>query len=107
MSQQFVEWMFLGLIFFIITLIVLALVAEQHAERCEMRAKESFEKLESLLYALQQAEIKTGVCCCGDSMDRHDIAYNCGHSPVDMFDHYGLPVLKDAMRYVERVKSGE
>lgn len=32
--------------------------------------------------------LQSGVCCCGDSMDRHSSPMDCGHSPVDSGEYY-------------------
>jgi len=40
---------------------------------------------DSLLGFIQNADVSSGVCCCGDAMDSHGMY--CGHNPVDMWDH--------------------
>lgn len=39
---------------------------------------------DNLLAFIQNAPVESGVCCCGDSMDKH---YSQDHSAVDMWDH--------------------
>lgn len=34
------------------------------------------------------SDIPDDVCCCGDSMENHESAISCGHSPVSMRDYY-------------------
>ena len=41
------------------------------------------EKLEGWIGVAANCTIESGVCCCGDDMDRHGIPLDCGHSPVD------------------------
>lgn len=42
---------------------------------------------DELLDFIKYAEVDSGVCCCGDSMENHPSGMNCGHSPVDMWDN--------------------
>lgn len=107
MSKEAMEWMWLILICVIILLITTCIMLEYRAERDAERADKACEHLEAVLHSLHQAEIKTGVCCCGDSMECHDSAYNCGHSAVDMFDYYGLPIIRSAETFLEDIKSDE
>lgn len=44
--------------------------------------------LERFYDAVQQAPVGTGVCCCGDSMDKHSDPYHSNHSPVDEWDNF-------------------
>lgn len=39
---------------------------------------------DNLLAFIQNAPVSSGVCCCGDSMEKH---YSPDHSAVDMWDH--------------------
>ena len=100
-NKEAMEWMWLLLICIIILLITACVMLEHRSQRDSELADKACEHLQNVMYALQQAEIKTGVCCCGDSMDRHDVAFNCGHSPVDEFDYHGLPVLQNARRLLQ------
>ena len=52
--------------------------------------------LEACVASLERADTEEGVCCCGDSMDRHSDPMTCGHSPVDMGDYYAGQALKSA-----------
>ena len=102
MTGHYAEGMILALIMVIILLIIIAMTIEYHADRVQERADQACKHLSNVLYVLQNCELKTGVCCCGDQMDRHDLAWNCGHSPLDMFDHYGLPVVDAAQKFIEQ-----
>lgn len=104
MTGTYAEWMILGLIMFAVVLIVAALAMEHKAERAEERAQEAIEKLCDLLYVLDHAHIETGVCCCGDNMEGHDPGYNCGHSPLDMWDYHGQPVYEAARVFARQHK---
>ncbi len=52
--------------------------------------------LEACVASLERVDTKEGVCCCGDSMDRHSDPMSCGHSPVDMGDYYAGQALESA-----------
>ena len=52
--------------------------------------------LEACVASLERANTAEGVCCCGDSMDRHPNPMNCGHSPVDIGDYYAGRALEAA-----------
>lgn len=101
MSREAMEWIWMVLICLVILLITACVMLEYHAERAKDRADHIQAALTEVLDILERAEIKTGVCCCGDSMDRHDLPFNCGHSPVDEFDYHGLPVLQNARRLLQ------
>lgn len=106
-SKEAMEWMWLLLICIIILLITACVMLEHRSQRDRELADKACVHLQNVMYALQQAEIKTGVCCCGDSMEGHDPGYNCGHSALDMFDYYGLPILDAAQKFLEDVRSDE
>lgn len=38
--------------------------------------------------AARKAPVGTGVCCCGDSMDKHPDPYSSGHNPTDEWDNF-------------------
>ena len=40
-----------------------------------------------LLDFIARAQVSSGVCCCGDTMDGHPSPMSCGHSPIDVWDH--------------------
>ncbi|WP_292041545.1 hypothetical protein [Massilia sp. UBA6681] len=45
------------------------------------------DQRDRLLAFIQNAGVSSGVCCCGDSMERHGNPMDSGHNPVDMWDH--------------------
>ena len=36
---------------------------------------------------VRNAPVASGVCCCGDDMEKHADPMSCGHSPVDQWHH--------------------
>ena len=52
--------------------------------RAELAASQARE--EKLLDFIQNAPVSSGVCCCGEGMDRHSDPMSCGHSPRDQWD---------------------
>lgn len=59
-------------------------------------APDLFAALGACVVSLERAKTEEGVCCCGDSMDRHSDPMSCGHSPVDMGDYYASNALAAA-----------
>ena len=59
-------------------------------------APDLYAALEACVVSLERANTEEGVCCCGDSMDRHSDPMHCGHSPVDMGDYYAGQALEAA-----------
>jgi len=54
------------------------------------------ESLTALLRLIDEFGIKSGVCCCGDDMERHDNPMDCGHSPVDSGEYYSESAIEAA-----------
>ena len=52
--------------------------------------------LKACVSSLERANTAEGVCCCGDSMERHGAQMDCGHSPLDMGDYYASKALEAA-----------
>lgn len=52
--------------------------------------------IEKLHNFIRSAPVSTGVCCCGDDMERHAHPMSCGHSPVDEWDHQSQLILDEA-----------
>lgn len=48
-----------------------------------------------LVEFIENAEVQSGVCCCGDSMEGHANPMNCGHSPVDMWSYSVLGIREE------------
>lgn len=46
------------------------------------------QTLVKLFNGVASAPVASGICCCGDDMTKHSSAFICGHSPVDMWDHF-------------------
>lgn len=42
---------------------------------------------DNLLAFIRKAPVSSGVCCCGEEMQKHDHPMTCGHTPVDTWDH--------------------
>ncbi len=59
-----------------------ALEAETSA-RCLNQAAQ----IEMMREFIARAPVSSGVCCCGEAIDRHSSPMICGHSPVDLWDH--------------------
>lgn len=53
------------------------------------------EGLRQFVDFVRHAPVSSGVCCCGDNMANHPEPMNCGHSPVDEWDHALLGWLKE------------
>jgi hypothetical protein len=51
------------------------------------RAAQYKKQRDDLLAFMQSAPVSSGVCCCGDDMQRHGNPMDCGHSPVDEWDY--------------------
>ena len=100
-NREAMEWMWLILICVIILLITTCVMLEARADRAVHNEDLAVAHLEQLLDVLSHCHIETGVCCCGDDMETHDPGYNCGHSPLDMFDYHGLPVLQNAQQFIK------
>ena len=71
---------------------------EAEAELATLRAQVErlTGALEACVASLERVDTAEGVCCCGDSMDRHSDPMSCGHSPVDMGDYYAGQALESA-----------
>ena len=49
--------------------------------------KSLLEFTKGLVDFISNAEVSSGVCCCGDDMSRHVNPMDCGHSPVDSWNY--------------------
>lgn len=54
---------------------------QQDRERMQAKRK----KIDDFIEFVRSAPVASGICCCGDNMDRHSDP-SCGHSPVDQWD---------------------
>ena len=50
---------------------------------------------EGVLGMLQNCSVTSGVCCCGEEIDRHSRAMDCGHTPVDSGAYYAKALFED------------
>lgn len=58
------------------------------ADRRFVSLAEQYKKQrDDLLEFMKGAQVSSGVCCCGDMMDKHASPMICGHNPVDIWDH--------------------
>ena len=51
-------------------------------------------RIEQLTNFIRYAQVSSGVCCCGESMEGHPSHMTCGHSPVDMWDYHSSKLLE-------------
>ena len=72
------------------------LKAEAELAAAQQREAALTKALEACVASLERVDTAEGVCCCGDSMDRHSDPMSCGHSPVDMGDYYAGQALESA-----------
>ena len=49
--------------------------------------------LRGCLTAIDHADMKDGVCCCGDDMLHHESPMNCGHNPRDSGEYHAAMVV--------------
>ena len=55
-----------------------------------------------LLALAERLDLTEGVCCCGDSMDRHPEPMSCGHLPVDAGHYHHAATIKDSRAALAR-----
>lgn len=65
------------------------------------------EQRDRMLQFMQNADVRSGVCCCGDDIERHGNPMDCGHSPVDMWDHSVLCWAEEIRKSDELAASSE
>lgn len=54
---------------------------------------ELLKATQSLLGCIENCEVLSGCCCCGDDMNGHGLPMVCGHEAVDSGSYYtGLAV---------------
>lgn len=64
------------------------------AEILRKRHESLEEALQNCLGLLKQADLSTGICCCGSPVDSHTMGD--GHSPVDDGVYYGYSIINQA-----------
>ncbi len=67
---------------------------------------EMLDALEGMLGVYANATITSGVCMCGDAMDKHSSAMDCGHSPVDSGEYYAEQHLEVARTMLKKHRAG-
>lgn len=65
------------------------------SSQLQSRVAELEAALQQALRFIREAPVSSGICCCGDSIDGHASAWNCGHTPVDMWDDASSSLLKE------------
>ena len=77
-----------------------ALAYSRHAEE-KKRADEAESFLLTVIDFLRFAPLSSGICACGDSIEGHANAMNCGHSPVDSGEYNIMKLIEryEAMRH--------
>lgn len=63
-----------------------AAMQEKHNDTKNLAAEYKKQR-DDLLEFMKGAQVSSGVCCCGDMMDKHAHPMTSGHNPVDMWDH--------------------
>ena len=62
----------------------------------QVRAADALaEALEGWIGVAANCTIESGVCCCGDDMERHGNPLDCGHSPVDHGAYVAMQLIDD------------
>ncbi len=66
-------------------------------------------QIEMMREFIARAPASSGVCCCGEAMDNHSSPMNCGHTPVDLWDHSVEQILSTTpdqalKQFAERVR---
>ena len=72
-----------------------ALARIEALERQVKAADALAEKLEGWIGVAATCAIESGVCRCGDNMERHGNPLDCGHSPVDHGAHVAMQLIDD------------
>lgn len=54
----------------------------------EKHTHDLLELLEQAVSIMQNCEVLSGICMCGDSMDGHQGQFESGHVPVDSGEYY-------------------
>lgn len=61
----------------------------------QARVAELEAALQRALRFIREAPVSSGVCCCGDGVEGHASAWDCGHTPVDMWDDASSSLFKE------------
>ena len=65
---------------------------------------ELLEIVKSVEGMVSNCDVSSGVCCCGDSMDKHPDPMYCGHSPVDSGVYAAESLLKKARAAIAKAE---
>lgn len=66
-------------------------------------AKELFNTVLNLKAIIENSDVSTGVCMCGEGMSGHADPFDCGHSAVDSGAYYAVSALKAANKLVSDI----
>lgn len=61
----------------------------------------------NLVGMLENCSVESGICCCGDAMDKHGNPMDCGHSPVDSGEYAARSLLDEARAALDAARAGE
>lgn len=68
-----------------------------------VNAKELFNTVLNLKAIIENSDVSTGVCMCGDGMSFHADAIDCGHQAVDSGAYYASAALAEANKLVSEI----
>lgn len=71
----------------------IAMLTKQQLAEAQQTIERQAAQIEMMRDFIETAPVSTGVCCCGESMEGHSSPMNCGHTPVDLWDHSVISVL--------------
>ncbi len=88
----------------------IAMLTKQQLAEAQQTIERQAAQIEMMRDFIETAPVSTGVCCCGESMEGHSSPMNCGHTPVDLWDHSVISVLSATPdqaleQFVERVRN--
>lgn len=66
-------------------------------------AKELFNTVLNLKAIIENSDVSTGVCMCGEGVSGHADPFDCGHSAVDSGAYYAVSALKAANKLVSDI----
>jgi len=71
----------------------------EYADEALMEVRAECDALKVLLQQaknlIENCNVSSGVCCCGDSMDKHTNPMDSGHTPVDFGEYTAHSLLID------------
>ena len=75
--------------------------------KVEKQRDELLKIAKDVIGMLENCSVESGVCHCGDDMERHSSAMSCGHAPVDSGSTYAAHIYEKARAAIASVKGGE